>query len=325
MKKIKKNLTDLPTEILDQIVGYLRPRAERLSLSRVSRKLHGVCLESRVDFIDLFSFRVTEHSSCINYHLMFARGAQTVGKWAIECAENESKLQAALRGGVFHLLELRLSLKDKVRLSDIIYLHSWRVKIIQPLAELLHQEDYRRNRGAPIELEKLEIALMKYWVYCELFHHSFELAFEPDGGKALSDATKDCYLTHFVDCGQEYGTCRGFNALYQVCNSKIFQDKKDMVRNYYAALEPSTDINLVNSFLTFHRGIYWLYACVSNDPLQLESWLKRVRKDLSSMPRVDMESFQIIQDRWDLKESLYTYLRRNMGSREGKFLSRRRY
>ena len=176
------NLLDLPSDIINILPLHLHSITDLYALLSTCRALHNAWAFSEVRLLPILS--KLHGLSLLPPHprLILAGTARQVADWAVLSHTNRAILHKALLDGNEGLLKLSEQVA-RVSLRDMRSLHDLKYNLLNRLTRIVDCEAGRemvRRRGEdpddaswPIVREP-KLALLNYWIYCELFHHNVD-------------------------------------------------------------------------------------------------------------------------------------------------------
>ena len=214
----KMQLLDLPPELLELLPHHLSSLQDLNSLLRTCRFFYHVCESSKAALPPAFPKLHGQSLLPPHPHLLLAGVTRQVADWAVQSDENRTELYETLLLGNEGLLNLATQV-TRLSLGDIRVLYAAKGDLLYPLTKIVDREAGReRYRLEALRkgidpctwdgltvCENPEIALLNYWIYCELFHHNVDhfLAQDPlqNSSQPLSNETRLRWLTYCVPDG----------------------------------------------------------------------------------------------------------------------------
>lgn len=175
-------LLDLPFDIISLLPTYLHSITDLYALLSTCRALHNAFAFSEVRLPPILPRLYGQPLLPPHPHLILAGTARQVADWAVASRGNRASLYESLLEGNCGLVKLsqevaRVSLKDMRDLNNLKY------SLLNPLARIVDVEggvEMVRAEGKDPDNYSLtivrepDIALLNYWIYCELFHHNID-------------------------------------------------------------------------------------------------------------------------------------------------------
>jgi hypothetical protein len=175
-------LLDLPSDITSLLPTYLHSITDLYALLSTCRALYNAFAFSEAKLPPILPRLYGQPLLPPHPHLILAGTARQVADWAIASRENRAVLYESLLEGNCGLLKLsqkvaRVSLKDMRDLSNLKY------SLLNPLTrivdveggpEMVREEGNDPDNYALTIVREPDIALLNYWIYCELFHHNID-------------------------------------------------------------------------------------------------------------------------------------------------------
>ena len=185
----KMQLLDLPPELLELLPHHLSSLQDLYSLLRTCRFFSHVCESSKAVLSPAFPKLHGQPLFPPHPHLLLAGVTRQVADWAVQSDENRAELYESLLQGNEGLLNLAIRL-TQLNLADVRALYAVKGDLLYPLTEIVECEvghgHYRLEgiiqgmdpscRDDTTFCENPELALLNYWIYCELFHHNIDLS-----------------------------------------------------------------------------------------------------------------------------------------------------
>ncbi|MCJ1242242.1 hypothetical protein MMC14_010249 [Varicellaria rhodocarpa] len=221
-------LLDLPTELLALIPQHLSCLQDHYNLIRTCRAVYHNCAFVRSPLPPVDPNSHDPPPFLPRPRLLLAGVARQIADWVIQSESNRSQLNDALLRGNEGLLDLA-SHVTRITLEDARALYDARSRVITPIAQRLEQalcvvphkspeDEMWRSSGFDAEE-----ALLDYWIYCELFHHSIDASWQRRSSLEpvlpLSPALRGRWMTNCV-----FG-----DGLHKVPRSKTFRTNKALI------------------------------------------------------------------------------------------------
>ncbi|KAJ7644309.1 hypothetical protein FB45DRAFT_1053090 [Roridomyces roridus] len=183
-------LVELPAKLLLGFPQYLHSLEDLFSLFSTCRTLYNACsnpdpktsLASLRD-LDAYSF---------------------VADWAVQDDDRRYRLEVAIHGGADKLLDLALDVAE-LTMDDIRRLHAFKRDVLNPLNRKL---DVAAGPSSDLPFTVCsdpETALLSWAIYGELFHHSYDLLFQPlSEFKPLSSVMRYKWFVYCMPDGNSF-------------------------------------------------------------------------------------------------------------------------
>ncbi|KAL9119618.1 MAG: hypothetical protein Q9187_003829 [Circinaria calcarea] len=214
----KMQLLDLPAELLELLPYRLSSLQDLYSLLRTCRVFYRVCESSKATLPPAFPKLHGQSLLPPHPHLLLAGVARQVADWAVQSDENRAELYETLLLGNEGLLNLATQVA-RLSLEDIRTLYAAKGDLLHPLIKMVdreagHERFKLESLRQGIDLspwdclngcENPEIALLNYWIYCELFHHNVDHFLAQDrlqnSSQPLSNESRLRWFTYCVPDG----------------------------------------------------------------------------------------------------------------------------
>jgi|ERR1700722_13059524 len=160
--------------LLQSLPGYLHTFADFRSLILASRTLYTYCSEPTAK--ELLRLATNPETDLQPYpHLLLAVKARALSTYSSQSTTNLSEFHDAIKKGPEEVLNLALKVSPLTK-ADLQNLYNARRQVIDPLSDILEPQC-----GPPIDLphaftvcDEVTLALINYWIYCELFSTTIE-------------------------------------------------------------------------------------------------------------------------------------------------------
>jgi hypothetical protein len=175
-------LLDLPSDIISLLPTYLYSITDLYALLSTCRALYNAFAFSEARLPPILPRLYGRPLLPPHPHLILAGTARQVADWAIASRGNRAVLYESLLEGNCGFFKLsqrvaRVSLKDMRDLNKLKY------SLLNPLTRIVDVEggpEMVREEGNDPDnyswtiVREPDIALLNYWIYCELFHHNVD-------------------------------------------------------------------------------------------------------------------------------------------------------
>jgi len=176
------NLLDLPSDIISLLPTYFHSITDLYALLSTCRALYNVFAFSEVRLPPILPRLYGRPLLPPHPHLILVGTARQVADWATASRGNRAVLYESLLEGNCGLFKLsqkvaRVSLKDMRDLNNLKY------SLLNPLTrtvdveggpEMVREEGNDPDNYSWTIVRDPDIALLNYWIYCELFHHNVD-------------------------------------------------------------------------------------------------------------------------------------------------------
>ncbi|MCJ1360544.1 MAG: hypothetical protein MMC33_010552 [Icmadophila ericetorum] len=185
-------LLGLSNELLLIVFANLDSLYDHASLVQTCKTLCNIGMAATIDPAAIHHQESSTPSAVYN-HMLTAVKARSIADWAVQMPANRLVLEQTLRDGSESLLELSYSLFP-LKLADIQLIHSKKKTIIKPLvAKIVASKSGHIFTARPWMKVDVEIMIISYWAYCDMFHHSFDFVLNGSGIEPLNLATRDAF------------------------------------------------------------------------------------------------------------------------------------
>ncbi|KAJ7644323.1 hypothetical protein FB45DRAFT_897535 [Roridomyces roridus] len=172
-------LVELPAELLIDFPQYLHSLEDLLSLFSTCRTLYNACSNPDPKIIPHLAAQSGRVFFRPHPHLLILATARQVADWAVQADDRRYRLEVAIHGGVDKLLELALDVAQ-LTMDDIRRLYTYKCDVLNPLNRQLDVAAGPSSSPSPLTVcNDPETALLSWAIYGELFHHSYDLLFQP--------------------------------------------------------------------------------------------------------------------------------------------------
>ena len=174
------NFLDLPSDIINSLPIYLHSVTDLYALLSTCRALYIAYGSSKVRLPPVLPRLFGQPLLPPHPHLLLAGTVRQVADWAVLSIANRARLHTSLLEGNDGLLKLSeqvacMSLKDMRDLHDLKY------SLLNPLTrtvdieagpQMVRDNGYDPDNYSWTIVCDPDVALLNYWIYCELFHHN---------------------------------------------------------------------------------------------------------------------------------------------------------
>ena len=328
-------LLELPSDIINLLPTYLYSITDLHSLSSTCKALHIVYASSPAKLPPVLPRLYGQPLLPPHPHLLLAATARQVADWAIRSRANRTALYEALSEGNDGLLKLSEQVAA-VSLQDMRNLHDLKYNLLNPLARIVDIEagpQMVRDQGNDPDnysgtiVPDPDIALLNYWIYCELFHHNVDQilsvsartapAPKPLGLKICRRWVAYCVpdvnnhrnrkwneIKDFEHLSQTemWYSCQAFTrremALLRFFESGLLQeygpDERVPIRAYPIDYDPGIAEQRINASIDMaqHLGVESLRMLLPGGLYQARARLEEIKQRVGVMSLADMESLR---------------------------------
>ena len=134
-------------------------------------------------------------------HLLIAGTARQIADWAVQSVDNRSELHEKLLQGNKGLVELVENV-TRLTLKEVKALYAVKGDLLYGLTRIIETEVGRESEPVPqmTVCEEPELALLNYWIYCDLFHHDIDYSYRrlpmPQRIEPLKSAIRGRWLVY---------------------------------------------------------------------------------------------------------------------------------
>jgi hypothetical protein len=173
---------DLPSDIISLLPSYLHSITDLYALLSTCRALYHAFAFPEVRLPPILPKLYGQPLLPPHPHLILAGTARQVANWAVTSTRNRTALYESLLEGNDGLFKLSQKVA-RVSLKDMRELHNLKYSLLNPLSRIIDMEggpEMVREEGNDPDnyswtiVRDPDIALLNYWIYCELFHHNID-------------------------------------------------------------------------------------------------------------------------------------------------------
>ena len=260
-------------------------------------------------------------------HLLLAGTARQIADWAVQSVDNRSELYETLLRGNEGLVEIAEKV-TRLTLTEVKALYATKGDLLYKLTRIIETE-----AGPQIEPETLtvcnepELALLNYWIYCELFHHDVDYMYRqqsiPQGTEPLKSAIRGRWFAYCMPdrnnkSRPDADEIEEYHVLDQVqmWRSNSISERDLRLANFWTTGEITPDDpewrdqSTSNLSLTSDQGMFMTVAAnLGRDSLEilLPGGMRRLKTRLENLKRliklVDINSiydWHLGFDDWDV-------------------------
>ena len=252
------HILNFPNEILTLLTHHLVSLDSLFVLLQTCRRFYQICSSSRAALPPVFRAPPDRVLLSPHPHLLLAGTARQIADWAVQSESNRLLLLESLSNGPPGLLELAKQI-SRLSLKDVRTLYSKKARLLNPLARMIEGDcvNYPENGTC----KNQEVALLNYWVYCELFHHSTDrftlgpskaaVSDDPGLRQPLSPKTRQYFFAHCI--GAPWNDDDGLNNLSIVIEMNKFHSPRQELGAFWATGIASTHSEME----TWRRAIFF--------------------------------------------------------------------
>lgn len=324
-------LLDLPSDIINLLPNYLYSINDLYSLLSTCKALHTAHAYSLAKLPPILPRLYGQPLLPPHPHLILAGTARQVADWAVLSRANRTALYDALLEGNDGLLKLSERVAG-MSLQDMRNLHDLKYNLLNPLAKIVDVEagpQMVRDEGNDPDnyswtiVRDPDVALLNYWIYCELFHHNADeiLNFSrrtastpkpldlktrrrwiaycvPDINNHRNRKWKEIRDIEHLSQTQMWHSCETFTrremALLRFFESGVLQeygpDEQVQGRTYPSEYDPGTAEQRVNVCIDVaqHLGVESLRMLLPGGLYQARARLEEIKEKVGGIPDTDM-------------------------------------
>lgn len=331
-------LLDLPSDIINLLPIYLHSITDLYALLLTCRALYNAYFSTDIRLPPLLPKLYGQPLLQPHPHLILAGTARQVADWAVFSRSNRAALYSALLEGNVGLLQLSEQVA-RVSLQDMRHLHHLKYSLLNPLTKIVDVEggpQKVRNRGNDPDdypsgiVHHPDTALLNYWIFCELFHHSVDGILNyssrtPSQPQPLDLKTKRRWTAYCVpdknnhrnraweeikgfeqlSQAQMWFTCNTFNrrkmALQRFFDSGELQeysaDVKVRIRTYFDNNPAEQHVNLCVDVAN-HLGVESMKMLLPGGLYQARARLEEIKERVGEIPDADLRKWREKDPLW---------------------------
>ncbi|KAG8849038.1 hypothetical protein FRB96_000938 [Tulasnella sp. 330] len=270
------HLLDLPTEVLLLILSYFETFRDLYCLAITCRTSFSV-----VSFPGHILHLAHSSTEFQPYpHLLLATKSRSLADWAVSEISHRAQLLNAIEGGCEAVLQLGLE-KSPLTFEDLCNIHRTRINVIDPLSEALYPQCRPEARTDDVML-----ALINFWIYCDLFHHTISSSYSILTVAPLSNETRLAWLRFCIPdavCNPQYKVVRPYPTQQQSLTEVIRHVWRDVCERLTGKDNPKPAWVGWWVRCALHAGIPTLSLINSKDAKAIPPEIKAVEEQARQM------------------------------------------
>ena len=239
-------LLDLPAELISLLPQYLSSLQDLYSLLQTSRIFYRICMSSNAALPPVFPKLHGQSLLPPHPHLLIAGTARQIADWAVQSVNNRSELYEKLLRGNEGLVELAENV-TRLTLKEIKALYAVKGDLLYELTRIIETDIGRESmpESADTVCEDPELALLNWWIYCDLFHHDIDYSYRrsliSQKIAPLKSAIRGRWLAYCMPdqnnrSRPDYKEVRTFQILDQVelwCDSHLIRKGQRQLKHFW--------------------------------------------------------------------------------------------